>query len=364
MEAVEHLSQIQPLTIDLPTPTCPIHKRYRFDVLALLVSILMHLLVFAVAIGMVLPGGGGGGGGDGRLAEGPIRWDGSGLGDGGNFVSNSSASAKALSVSWISEVDLFSFEGNTPDQSNESLANNEYREKDLPIYPVENSSSKIGDIRPLSYRTDLQMGEISVRKVSVKEAIESNRLESAPVKSKPSRKEDYAGQELAISNKSPKASIEKQEKVTQPQNVSSGATYETSDSPKASAGIGDGREASSDGEGAGLGDGVGVGEGRGINGGQTGYGVSYRPILVKSPKPDYPSGAREMGFEGAVALAVMVDPSGEVKDVNVIKSSGRADCDAEAAQTVKNRWRFKPAEKNGAPVEAMERVEVEFKLYS
>lgn len=343
MEAVERLSHIEPISIEFPTPSCPIHKRFRFDALSLLVSILFHLAVFVAAIQLARPGGGGFGDGS---PGGDIR----GLGGAGRqldpFHQGSLQSANPLTVSLVED-----FETNNQAQSlevqpvrhvvQESHTKQESHKKDVLID---------ASYQALSQTNNDGQGEIALTKL-IDDRINGLK-DTQPIRTEPKTKQ----KKLEI-RRTP-------EPINQVAKTEASAQFDVSSLPAPKVSFGDGSSASTMVAGQGLGQGSGFGQGNGANGGEAGSGLGYRPILVKSPKPDYPSDARDMGFEGAVALAVMVDTSGEVQEVDVVKSSGRSDCDAEAAQTVKSRWKFRPAQRNGAPVAATERVEVVFKLYS
>ena len=70
--------------------------------------------------------------------------------------------------------------------------------------------------------------------------------------------------------------------------------------------------------------------------------------------------ARRMGIEGTVVLRVVVAPDGTPKSVVVLESSGHDVLDASALETVRRRWRFVPARRNGIPVEDSVQVPIRF----
>jgi len=116
-----------------------------------------------------------------------------------------------------------------------------------------------------------------------------------------------------------------------------------------------GRQAGGPGNGAGGGGGpVGVGGGDGSGGTGAAYGAN--------PLPPYPLVARRLGMEGVVLLEVVVAPDGHAADVRVAKSSGYPALDASAVATVRDRWRFVPARRDGVPVESRVTVPIRFKL--
>lgn len=75
----------------------------------------------------------------------------------------------------------------------------------------------------------------------------------------------------------------------------------------------------------------------------------------------YPHVALLNHQEGTVVLSLLILPSGEVGDVDVIRSSGYPQLDAAALLSAGN-WRYLPAVRNGAPVSAEVKVAIRFKL--
>jgi protein TonB len=123
------------------------------------------------------------------------------------------------------------------------------------------------------------------------------------------------------------------------------------------------------GAGTGTGTGLGQGDGSGIgpgSGGGTGGGP-YRPgsgieapRLLREVKADYTEEARQRGVSGDVVLEIVVRRDGTVGDVKVLQGLGGGLNDR-AAQAVR-QWRFTPARRQGAPVDVIVEVAVEFKL--
>ena len=105
------------------------------------------------------------------------------------------------------------------------------------------------------------------------------------------------------------------------------------------------------GGGSGGGDGSG---GDGSGGARVAYGTN--------PLPPYPLVARRLGKEGVVLLEVLVAPDGRAADVRMIRSSGFAPLDESAVTTVRERWRFVPARRDGVPVESRVTVPIRFRL--
>ena len=123
------------------------------------------------------------------------------------------------------------------------------------------------------------------------------------------------------------------------------------------------------GAGTGSGTGLGEGNGRGIgpgSGGGTGGGP-YRPgsgieppRLLSEVKADYTEAARQRGIVGDVVLEIVVRRDGSVGDVKILQGLGGG-LDDRAVQAVR-QWRFAPAHRQGAAVDVIVEVAVEFKL--
>jgi protein TonB len=63
-----------------------------------------------------------------------------------------------------------------------------------------------------------------------------------------------------------------------------------------------------------------------------------------------------------VYLRVAVDERGRVSAVSVIRSSGHGSLDRQAAETVRRRWRFRPARAGGAAVASEVVIPIQFAL--
>jgi TonB family protein len=125
------------------------------------------------------------------------------------------------------------------------------------------------------------------------------------------------------------------------------------------------------GGGAGTGAGTGLGEGNGSgigpgSGGGTGGGP-YRPgsgieppRLLSEVKADYTEDARQRGIAGDVVLEIVVRRDGSVGDVKILQ--GLAGGLNDRAVRAVRQWRFAPAHRQGAPVDVIVEVAVEFKL--
>jgi protein TonB len=110
----------------------------------------------------------------------------------------------------------------------------------------------------------------------------------------------------------------------------------------------------------------GDGGARGVPGGGDGSGGDgsggARPAYGSNPRPPYPLAARRLGIEGRVLLEVVVRSDGSPATVSVRQSSGYQMLDDSAADTVRSRWRFIPARRDGVPVESTVTVPIRFRI--
>jgi TonB family protein len=83
------------------------------------------------------------------------------------------------------------------------------------------------------------------------------------------------------------------------------------------------------------------------------------PKATRAPDPKFPDLAADAEPYGTVVMLVGVGAKGHVEAVRVLRSDEQA-FEQAAVQTVK-KWKFKPAEKNGAPVPVQVTVEMKFK---
>jgi protein TonB len=88
--------------------------------------------------------------------------------------------------------------------------------------------------------------------------------------------------------------------------------------------------------------------------------LDSKPMPVKTPPPQYPAEMRREGVSGVVALKVEIDETGAVINCSVAKSSNPA-FEASAVDAVKS-WKFKPGQKNGAPVKTTITLPIKFTL--
>ena len=113
--------------------------------------------------------------------------------------------------------------------------------------------------------------------------------------------------------------------------------------------------------GAGDGGGVGPGSGGGTGGGpyRPGSGIEP-PRLLREVKADYTEDARKRGISGAVVLEIVVRRDGSVGDIKILQGLAGGLNDR-AVQAVR-QWGFSPAHRQGAAVDVIVEVAVEFKL--
>ncbi len=137
-----------------------------------------------------------------------------------------------------------------------------------------------------------------------------------------------------------------------------GVSTAPSNGPGSGGGVGTG---SGQGIGEGRGGGIGPGSGGGTGGGpyQPGSGVEP-PVLLREVRPAYTDEARRQAIEGDVMLEIVVRHDGSVGNVRVTRSLG-AGLEQKAIDAVR-QWKFGPARRQGAPVDVVVEVSVEFKL--
>ena len=106
--------------------------------------------------------------------------------------------------------------------------------------------------------------------------------------------------------------------------------------------------------------GKGVG-GLGSGSGAAGSGEAHA-LYGENPAPTYPERARRDNQQGTVLLRVLVEADGSVARVEVAQSSGFDALDRAAAETVRTRWRFVPARRDGANAASWVLVPIRFAL--
>jgi protein TonB len=89
--------------------------------------------------------------------------------------------------------------------------------------------------------------------------------------------------------------------------------------------------------------------------------VLQRLKVLEMREPGYPPRCRRMGIEGTVRVQVLVGTNGRVVRAMVARTSGDEALDAAALEAVDD-WRFEPARRDGAPIQAWASVPIAFKL--
>ena len=84
------------------------------------------------------------------------------------------------------------------------------------------------------------------------------------------------------------------------------------------------------------------------------------PVLIRKAECEYTSMARREKISGIVILTGVIELDGQADRLKVAQAIGYG-LDGQAIKCVK-KWRFRPAMKDGRPVPAPARVEVNFKL--
>jgi protein TonB len=89
---------------------------------------------------------------------------------------------------------------------------------------------------------------------------------------------------------------------------------------------------------------------------------STRLEYAFAPAPTYPREALLDGIEGTVVLRVLVGVDGKPLSVEIERSSGHRRLDDAARRQVLRKWSFKPAIRNGQPVQVYGLVPVNFSI--
>jgi protein TonB len=86
------------------------------------------------------------------------------------------------------------------------------------------------------------------------------------------------------------------------------------------------------------------------------------PIPVRTVAPDYPNDMRRDGVTGMVMISCLIDEQGNVADSKVEKASNQAF--APCALAALKKWKFKPAQRDGAIVPIHVTIPIKFTLDS
>ena len=88
--------------------------------------------------------------------------------------------------------------------------------------------------------------------------------------------------------------------------------------------------------------------------------LSSRVQIIEKLRPAYTAAAREQRIEGEVLLDVLFQASGTIQVLGVIQGLGYG-LDARAVEAAR-KIRFKPAEREGRPIDSRARVRISFQL--
>jgi TonB family protein len=100
-----------------------------------------------------------------------------------------------------------------------------------------------------------------------------------------------------------------------------------------------------------------------LPGGQGVYRVGggiTAPVPLYRPEPQYSKEALNAKYQGTVVLYVEVDPTGQPRNIKVVRALGLG-LDEKAVEAV-GKWRFRPGMKDGQPVTVAATIEVNFRL--
>ena len=86
------------------------------------------------------------------------------------------------------------------------------------------------------------------------------------------------------------------------------------------------------------------------------------PVPVRTVAPEYPSEMRRDGMTGLVMVNCLIDEHGNVAETTVEKASN--DAFSNPAITAVKKWKFKPAQRDGASVPIHVTIPIKFILNS
>jgi len=89
--------------------------------------------------------------------------------------------------------------------------------------------------------------------------------------------------------------------------------------------------------------------------------ASSDPRYAGDLQPVYPPSEQRAGREGRVVVRVLIGTDGRVKAVEPVSATSDAFLDTTRRQAI-GKWRFRPATRDGVPVESWKRIGVSFSL--
>ena len=85
------------------------------------------------------------------------------------------------------------------------------------------------------------------------------------------------------------------------------------------------------------------------------------PKFARNFQPDYPVGLLQREIEGKVTIRVLIGTDGRVRQASVLNAT-HADFGKATERQALNAWRFKPATRDGKPVEDWQTLTVRFDI--
>lgn len=89
--------------------------------------------------------------------------------------------------------------------------------------------------------------------------------------------------------------------------------------------------------------------------------VEIMPEIIHQTEPEYPPRAKQAGISGIVWLKALIDKTGSVRSVMVVKTSGTSSLDDAAVKAAYNN-KFKPGIQNGQPIYVWVTYKVNFNI--
>jgi periplasmic protein TonB len=81
--------------------------------------------------------------------------------------------------------------------------------------------------------------------------------------------------------------------------------------------------------------------------------------IIRRVTPEYPAIAKRTGVQGKVVLEAVISRAGRIENLRLISGHPWL---ASAAEAAVSQWQFRPYILNGAPIEVMTQITVDFKL--